>query len=411
MTTYTSPFTGNTIQPTDVSYESYQNQTANLTLFWPINGTTGNPAARIMDISFTGNGYTVSMPDATQVSVGQDAMIRNTGSYAFTVVGYSGTSIVSVPAGSAEYIYLTNNTTQNGTWGVLAFGAGTYSGTASTLAGYGLEPISATLNQAYVVNSLTASYTFLAGDQASIYIWTGGTTTVTLSASGTLGSRWFFLFKNNGTGTVTLACSGSDLIDGATTKTFQPGNSAFIVCTGTGFVTVGYGTSSTFVYSVLTLSVTGGSYTLSASQASNTLQEYAGTLTSNQTIVFPPVANLYVISNQTSGAYTLTCTTGVSGGSTATVPSGGQATLFCDGKNFLNANTTQAGATALSIANGTVSNPTLNFSSETSTGIYRPGTGRFGITVLGSEVLDVNSSGISVTGTGSFSGGISGGAF
>ena len=97
MTTYTSPFTGNTIQPTDVSYEAYLNQTAALTLFWPINGTTGNPAARIMDISFT-TGNQVYMPDATQVSVGQDAMIRNLGSAAFTVYGYSGSAIVTVPA-------------------------------------------------------------------------------------------------------------------------------------------------------------------------------------------------------------------------------------------------------------------------------------------------------------------------
>ena len=53
----------------------------------------------------------------------------------------------------------------------------------------------------------------MAGDQASIYVWTGGTTTVTLPLANTLGSNWFFLFKNNGTGTVDIACTGSDLID------------------------------------------------------------------------------------------------------------------------------------------------------------------------------------------------------
>ena len=411
MTTYTSPFSGDTIQPTDVSYASYTGLTSNLTLQWPVNGNTGNPAARVMEISFTGSGGVVFMPDATQVSVGQDALIRNVGSTSFTVEGYSGSTIISIAAGQAEYIYVTNNSTQNGTWGIIAFGAGTYSGAASQLAGYGLEAISTTLNQAYTVNSLTANYTFLSGDQASIYIWTGGATSATLSASATLGNNWFMLFKNNGSGTVTIACSGSDTIDGATTKTFQPGNSAFIVCTGSGFVTVGYGTSSTFVYSVLTLTVTGGTYTLSASQASNTIQEYSGTLTSNQIILFPPVANLYVISNQTSGSYTLTASTGVSGGATATIPSGGQATLICDGKNFLNANTTQAGATAISLVNGTVSNPSLNFSSETSTGIYRPGAGRLGISITGTEILDINTNGISVAGSGTFTTGISGGAF
>jgi hypothetical protein len=363
-----------------------------------------------MDISFT-TGNQVYMPDATQVSVGQDAMIRNLGSNAFTVYGYSGSAIVTIPAGSAEYIYLTNNLTQGGTWGVLAFGAGTYSGTASALAGYGLQAITTTLNQAYTINSLVNGYTFLSVDQASAYIWTGGAGAATLPLSSSIGAKWFLLFKNNGSGTLTINSTNPDLIDGATSKTFQPGNSAFIVSTGTGYITVGYGTSSTYVYSVLTLTVTGGTTTLTASQASNTLQEYSGTLLSNQTVVFPPVANLYVISNQTSGAFTFTATTGIAGKATAIIPSSGQATLFCDGQNFYNANTTQAGATAISLVNGTVSGPSLNFSSETSTGIYRPGAGRFGITVVGSEILDVNTNGISVTGTGTFSNGVSGGTF
>ena len=49
---YTSPFTGDVVQPTDVSYESIT-LTANLQLVWPINGnlTTDTPAARIMDVS------------------------------------------------------------------------------------------------------------------------------------------------------------------------------------------------------------------------------------------------------------------------------------------------------------------------------------------------------------------------
>ena len=412
MTTYTSPFSGDTIQPTDVSYASYTGLTSNLTLQWPVNGNTGNPAARVMEISFTGSGGLVYMPDATQVSVGQDALIRNVGSTQFTVVGYGGTTIIALAAGQAEYIYVTNNSTQNGTWGMLTFGSGNYAGAASALAGYGLEALSATLNQAYSISALSATYTFMAADQATAFIWSGGTTTATLTAAGTLGSSWFVLIKNNGTGTLTVNCSGSDTIDGATSKTFQPGNSAFIICTGTGFITVGYGTSSTFVYSVLTLTVTGGSYTLTASQASNTIQEYSGTLTSNVTVTFPPVANLYVISNQTNASgYSFTVTTGVSGGATATVPASGQATLICDGKNFYNANTTQAGSISFALVNGNAGSPSLYFASETSTGIYRKGTGDFSITVLGTDVADFTSSGLNVLGSGNFTGGISGGTF
>jgi hypothetical protein len=130
------------------------------------------------------------------------------------------------------------------------------------------------------------------------------------------------------------------------------------------------------------------------------------------TIIVPPVVSLYVISNQTSaGVFTLTVSTGAVGGSTATVPPSGQSTLICDATNLLNANTAQAGGTAFSLVNGLAGSPALNFGSETSTGIYRPGAGQFGISILGNLVVDVSATGIEVTGTGNFTSGISGGAF
>jgi hypothetical protein len=202
------------------------------------------------------------------------------------------------------------------------------------------------------------------------------------------------------------------MLDGATTKTFAPSESAFIICTGTAFVTVGYGTNSRFVFTTLIKSVVTGAYTLTASEAANTIQEYIGTLTGNVTVTFPPVSNLYVISNQTNASgYLLTITTGVAGGANAVIPSGGQATLICDGTNFLNANTSQAGASSLSLTNGTAGVPSLNFASETNTGVFRPGAGRFGVTVLGNQILDVTATGTTVTGSGTFTTGISGGTF
>ena len=129
-------------------------------------------------------------------------------------------------------------------------------------------------------------------------------------------------------------------------------------------------------------------------------------------MTYPPVANLYVISNQTvAGGFTLTVTTGQVGAASTTIPSGGQATVVCDGINFYNANTVQAGATSLSLSDGTSGSPSLNFASETNTGVYRPGAGRFGVSVLGNLVLDTTASGINVTGTGNFTAGVSGGAF
>jgi hypothetical protein len=55
--------------------------------------------------------------------------------------------------------------------------------------------------------------------------------------------------------------------------------------------------------------------------------------------------------------------------------------------------------------------PALNFSSETSTGVYRPGAGEFAVAVLGVQRLDVTATGINVTGSGTFTTGIAGGTF
>jgi hypothetical protein len=120
-----------------------------------------------------------------------------------------------------------------------------------------------------------------------------------------------------------------------------------------------------------------------------------GNLTSNVVVTFPPVVNLYVISNQvTDNGYSFTVTTGL--GYTATIPPGQQATLICDGTNFLNANTTQAGASTVSLLDGTVGTPSLNFAAETSTGVYRSGAGHFNIAVGGSMAVDITSSGMKV---------------
>lgn len=410
---YNSPFTGNVVQPTDVSYRSVT-LAANTQLEWPINGNaTDDYAARIMDVTASTGGLSLYMPPANQASVGNDALIRNVGSNSFTVTTFGGTStIITIAAGEAKYVYIKTNANDQGTWGNIAFGTGTSSADAASLAGAGLLASGSTLNQSHPSSSLTAAYTFLTTDRSKTLVWSGGATTATLPLASTTGDNWFVLFKNNGTGTVTVGTTSAQNIDGAVSKAFAPGESAFIVSTGTEYVTVGYGVSTQFEFGVLTKPVVSGTYTLTASEASNTIQIYTGTLTGNVTIIVPPVINLYVISNQcAAGAYTLTISTGAVGANTATVPASGQATLICDATNILNANTTQAGGTAISLVNGSAASPSLNFGSETNTGIYRPGAGRFGISVLGNQIVDVDASGVEVTGTGNFTAGISGGTF
>jgi hypothetical protein len=405
---YVSPFTGDVIQPTDVSYRAVT-LTANTQLNWPSNSTTNaDYAARIMQVTASTAGLSMYMPPADQTSVGNDALIRNIGANTFTVKDYAGTNtIVSVAAGESKYIYITTNSTSQGTWGVIAFGVGTSGADAATLAGYGLVASGATLNQSHPSAAITTGTTFAATDRAQTRVWGGGAGTATLPAAATLGNNWFTLFKNNGTGSFTVSCSGAELIDGNSFKTFNPTESAFIVCTGTAYVTIGYGVSTSFIFTALTKSVTGGSVLLTNNEAANNIQEYVGNLVSNVTVTFPPIVNLYVISNQTTdNGFSLTVTTGL--GFSATIPPGQQATLICDSVNFLNANTTQAGASTVSLLDGTVGTPSLNFAAETSTGIYRPGAGELAISVLGTKRVGVTATGVAVTGAVAASGAVSG---
>jgi hypothetical protein len=414
---YNSPFTGNVIQPTDVAYAAYalNSTTGTIQLEWPLNGNdTDYVAARVMQVSTTNTSYELWMPPANQASVGQDALIYNTGGVTLTVKSFGGAStIVSIPSngGSAQYIFITSNADTTGTWGVIAFGSTTTNSNAATLAGYGLTAIGATLNQSQPTTTFSSNYTAVATDRASAYVWVGGSGTLTLSSASTLGNNWFFLIRNGGTGSLAVTPSGGDLINGSASLTLQPADSCLISCSGTAFYSVGLGKSTEFNFTQLTKAVTfaGSPYTLTSSEAANVIQKYTGTLTGNVVVNLPQTIQVYYITNQTSGAYTITFQTGVFGGATASVPTGQQVILLCDSVNLYNASTVAAGATTISLANGSVGSPSLQFASETTTGIYRPASGELAVSILGSQVFDVTSAGIIVTGTAKVGSGVTGG--
>ena len=407
---YNSPFTGNVIQPTDVAYQSYT-LTATKQLSWPINGSISDDyTARIMSVTTNSTSNFLLMPPANQASVGQDALIRNTGALALTVKDYLGVNtIVTIAAGQAQYIYITTNATTSGTWGIIAFGIGSSGADAATLAGYGLLAIGQTLNQSQPVTTFSSSYTAVAADRSNTYVWTGGAGTITMTLASTLGDNWFMFLRNSGTGALTVACSGGNTINGSSTIVLQPGDSCIIVCSGTTFYTVGLGKSTQFAFTQLSKAVTTGSYTLTASEASNVIQKYTGTLTGNVTIIVPSTVQVYYILNETTGAYTVTISTG--SGSNAILTAGSQATLVCDSVNLFNANTILAGSSTISLNSGSVGAPSLNFSAETTTGIYRAASGEFDIAILGVNLFALTATGLNINGTGNFTGGISGGTF
>ena len=105
----------------------------------------------------------------------------------------------------------------------------------------------------------------------------------------------------------------------------------------------------------------------------------------------------------------LTFTTG--SGGTATVSANNTAIVICDSVNVVNATSQLAGSTSISLINGSVSSPALNFASDLSTGIYHPATGEFDIAIVGTQLFSLTSVGLTIYGTGTFTGGVSGGVF
>jgi hypothetical protein len=415
---YNSPFTGNVIQPTDVSYRRIT-LTTDLQLEWPINGTTGDAAAaRIMEVSTASTANELWMPPANQASVGQDALIRNVGAVAVTVKDYSGANtIVTVAAGEAQYIYIVTNATTAGTWGIIAFGIGSSGADAATLAGYGLVALGQTLNQSHPVTTFASDRAATSVDRAETLVWTGGAGTLTLDAAATLGENWFVLVRNSGTGALAVNTNGSDLLNGSTTVTFQGGDSAIIVCSGTAFYTVGLGKNSQFNFTQLTKAVTSGTYTLTSAEATNVIQKFTGTLTGNVTIIVPQTIQVYYVQNATVGTvanYTVTISTGVSGASVAQIAANQQATLVCDSVNILNANTVLAGSSSIGLIDGSVGQPALYWGNEPTTGVYRPGSNQWNVAIAGIlrlALIGGLTPGLTYVGTGTFTGGVSGGTY
>lgn len=409
---YNSPFTGNVIQPTDVSYRAVT-LTADTQLSWPINGNaTDNYAARIMQVTASTAGLSLFMPPADQTSVGNDALIRNVGSNTFTVKDYAGTNtLITVAAGETKYVYITTNANSQGTWGNIAFGVGSSAADAATLAGYGVLAISSTLNQSHPVTTFSSNVTATSAYRAQTYVWTGGSGTLTLPTAISLGNNWFTMVRNGGSGTLSISTTSPDLFNGSATVLLQPADSCMIVCSGSAFYSVGLSSPTQFNFTQLTKPLVSGSYTLTSAEAANVIIKFTGTLSGNCTVIIPQTVQVYYILNETSGAYSVTVTTGVSGAQTATLTASNQVTLVCDSVNLFNANTTIAGASILSVSDGTVGTPGLNFNAETSTGLYRPASGNLSMAVLGVQMAALTSTGLTIYGTGTFTGGISGGTF
>jgi len=409
---YVNPFTGQTLSPSQVGYEELT-LSADTFLQWPINGNNANVVANIIQVTATASGLKLYLPSALQVSTGQSVLIQNIGGTSFTVTDISGNTIIAIASGVAEYIFLTDNTTNNGVWSTVTFGAGTSAANAAALAGYGLVASGTTLNQEYAESSIFSSTVLNDTYRAQFLVWSSGVGTITLPSASTVGNGWFVMIRNGGSGIVTLTPSGTDTIDTNSNQQLQLTESLVIVSNGVdGYSTFAYGRSNTFAYTQLAKTVSTGTYTLSAVEYANVVQEYFGALTGNVVIVLPSTVQIYYLNNQTTGAYSLTFKTSAVGAATVTVPQLQTLTVVCDGTNVYNSSSAAGGSiTALTIGTGSAATPSINFTGNTNTGIYQPATNQFAISLNGTNNATFTTAMLTVQGGLTAIGGISGGTF
>jgi hypothetical protein len=398
MTTgYTDQFGGSTINPAQVAYASLS-LSANLSTYWPAFATgTQQPLARIMDIVTTVAGVVIRLPDAVIATLGQDVFFNNKGANSYQIADIGGNVIATIAPGALRYVYLIDNTTNNGLWTSVLFGTTASSPDASQLAGYGIKAIGSTLNQSSQASTISTNQSFGEADRAKLFVNVGGAINNTLPLTATVGNDYFLEIRNQGTGTVTLTPSGGELIDGSASITLQLNESCFVNA-GTGaWYTVGRGRNTQFNFTQLLKTVTGGTATLTLTEASNVVQTYSGTLLSNEVLVLPAVVQVYYIANKCTGAFTFTIQSPTPG-STLVLSNNQNAVIFCDGVNVINASTSIAGITSLLLAAGSAGSPSLAFSAANN-GIFAPSSSAIAVSAGGTEVTRW-SSGQNLTGAG-----------
>lgn len=313
MATYV--FGGNTVQPTYVSYKSYQDETEDLLLAWPSSFQDAlDVTANIIDISTVVADLNVVMPPANQVGVGMALNINNRGAEAFNVLDNALNPIVTIAGGvlpGLSYrIYITDNSTVAGAWTFIQDGAGTSSAQAQALAGLGLIAINpvgtqtiATLNTTKEVNRINSDFIVTEEDRAQFYVAEAG---VVISLVGGLPNGLYFEINNLAPSAVTVMgiVSGSfpaPTIDGLTDPTtLLTGQTATFITDGSNWFILGNLTSQVTPDKIVEVNIpsTSTSIVLTPGQTIGTdVIVFTGAPTSSLTAFMTPQDGLWAFHN------------------------------------------------------------------------------------------------------------------
>lgn len=406
MSIYTGTFSGMPIQPANISYEELNLNQAMTQLQWQLPyQQTLLPVANYIAVSSNNNAYVIQVPQSDLVSVGQAIIFSNIGSNTFSVHDFEGGEIVNnIASGLAYYVILTDNSTQAGTWAFIQLGAGTSSADASALAGSGLIALGGKLNTNVPVTTLTgSSYTVISSstpsssDRAKLFLWTGGTGSLTLPVSGGDSGQapnGFYVCVNNETtvsGIVTITPSGGQTIDNLVSFTLNPGESSFFISNGSGWNSLGYGNNANISIGVNNITATGGTYNLTDAQAGRQIQNISGTLVGNLVVATTEIPQQYYVTNHTTGPHTVSFQM-QAGSNVNIIPQGTTMQFYCDATDVYPSPTNTVGQAQFN--HGTTSNPSIAFAgtanAETTGFSYNSG-GTIYTSIAGTTVVSTTS--------------------
>lgn len=328
-------FGGQNIFPSQLTYQLIE-LTEDIELQWAMEVAAPGVlvVSDIIDVDADAIDWEIAFPDARNAGPGQSVLINNVGSNQVIITDALGNEIGAVPDGEVWQFYLSDNTTEAGTWETFQFGTGTSSAVAAALAGAGLKAIANTLNvQLTPRGSAVSPLTIDNSDRAKIVQWTGGVGTGTLPDPAVVGSDWFVLVRNNGTGTWTITPTAGD-IDGAANLELSPTGSTIIYTDGTNYFTIGLSTYATSNFDFIAINVAGsGDLVLAGAQLDRISYRLTGVLTGNRNIIVPSAIQQYWINNSTAGNFTLTVKTAAGLG--ILVPQGSAIIVYSDGTDVV----------------------------------------------------------------------------
>lgn len=388
---YTDVFGAQTVPPSEESYVFHNLSGADNQLYWPEQYSgAGYLLADITEL--TGAGVVaVRLPAADAVSVGESFLLRNRCLDDIQVNDASGAPAALLPAGQTLFFYVVDNTTPAGQWQIFTFGAGTSAADAVALAGDGLSVATGRLRVSSEYRAINSSYPIVAEDRGQILDVVTGTITVTTPDATTAGDGFYCFIRNSSAGNLTLDGYGTQTVNGVPSVTFAPGDSVILMSTGTNWVTVGYGRSVSGQFSEVIVNAAAGNVTLSSSDVAGRMIRVAGTATADITVTLPAIDNIYfVVVEAGMGSYGAIFTTG--SGAVTVLTASQRTVLTSDGTNVLAAVTTTV-TSSLALVDGSAVAPSIGFSLDPDTGLFRKGNNVIGVAAGGAEVGSFGSSG------------------